>query len=87
MEIGQEYLSQLPWVDQANHLGHILHQSGKRDQDSVVKRARFIERSVSIRESFYFAFPEQTLKAISVYACDAYGAMLYDLQSKTSESL
>ena len=77
----------LPWVDQATHLGYILHQSGKMDQDSVVKRARFIERSVSIRESFYFAFPEQTLKAISVYACDAYGAMLYDLQSKTSESL
>ena len=78
---------ELPWVSQADHLGHILHQSCSMDQDAVVKRARFIEKSLAVREAFHFAYPQQVLKAIQVYACDAYGAMLYDLSSKTAESL
>ena len=33
---------QLPWVASADHLGHVLHQSGTMDQDALVKRDRFI---------------------------------------------
>ena len=36
---------QLPWVESAVHLGHVLHQSGTMEHDTVVKRAQFIEKS------------------------------------------
>ena len=77
----------LPWVASADHLGHVLHQSGTMDQDAAVKRARFIDKIVGLRESFYFAFPEQAMRAVQVFACDAYGSMLYDLTSASCDSL
>ena len=33
---------QLPWVESALHLGHVLHQSGNMDKDIVSKKATFI---------------------------------------------
>ena len=39
----------------------------------------FDEDSVQIRETFYFANPEEKLSAIQVYASHWYGAMLWDL--------
>ena len=79
--------AELPWVASADHLGHVLHQSGTMDQDSLVKRARFIDKTVGIRESFSFAYPAQIMKAVQIFACDGYGSMLYDLSSFSSESL
>ena len=80
--LGQE----LPWVEQANHLGHILHQSCTMDHDAVVSRARFISKTLDLRETFSFALPEQILRAVEVYASDCYGTMLYDLSSPACES-
>ena len=57
------------------------------DKDAQVKRARFIDRTVGLRESFYFAYPEQQIRAVQVYACDAYGSMLYDFASESCVSL
>ena len=76
----------LPWVASADHLGHILHQDCTMDQDSKVKRAKFIDKTCELRETFSFAHPEIVIKAAQVYASDAYGFMLYDLTSNTSES-
>ena len=76
----------LPWVEQANHLGHILHQSGTMDHDAAVKRARFIDKTLDLRETLAFALPGQVLRAVQIYASDLYGAMLYDLSSPASES-
>ena len=56
------------------------------DVDAKQKRAQFIDRSSDIREVFKFAHPEQIMKAVQVYASDAYGFMLYDLQSQASQS-
>ena len=36
----------LPYVRQADHLGNILTEEGNMDQDTVVKRAEFIQSSV-----------------------------------------
>ena len=77
----------LPWVTNADHLGHVLDQSGTMEQDSVVKRAKFIDKTVGLRESFYFANPDHVMRAVQVFACDAYGSMLYDFQSSSCESL
>ena len=47
----------LPWVERASHLGHELHESGTMDQDAVIKRAQFVEKSVEIRTLFDWASP------------------------------
>lgn len=79
--------AELPWVASADHLGHVLHQSGTMDQDALVKRDRFIDKTVGIRESFSFAYPAHIMKAVQIFACDGYGSMLYDFSSCSSESL
>ena len=49
------------------------------EYDPNMKRAKFIENSVQIRETFYFANPEKIVSAVHVYAGHWYGAMLWDL--------
>jgi hypothetical protein len=40
------------------------------DQDPIDKRARFIDKTVGLRESFSFAYPAKIIKAVQVFACD-----------------
>ena len=75
----QLYGKDLPWVSTATHLGHEIHEDGTMNFDCKQKRAKFIDGSVSIREAFKFAKPEQVLKAIQVHCFDFYGGMLWDL--------
>ena len=70
----------LPWVESATHLGHELHQSGTMEHDAKVARARFIEQSVEVRQTFFFASPAEVIRALQVYCSSHYGAMLWDLQ-------
>ena len=70
---------QLPWVENAAHLGHELHISGNMDHDAVVKRAMFIEKSVEVRNMFEWAAPAEVLAALKIYCGDFYGSMLWDL--------
>ena len=72
---------QLPWVESAAHLGHILHQSGSMEKDIRSKRASFIDESVQVRESFEFASPVEVLQAVKLYVGSHYGSMLWDLDS------
>ena len=72
---------QLPWVESAVHLGHILHQSGNMDKDIRVKRASFIDESVAVREMFQFANPAEVLQAVKLYVGSHYGSMLWNLGS------
>ena len=55
------------------------------DQDCRIKRAKFIDKTVELRDQLYFAHPEQVLKAAQVYCCDGYGSMLWELGSDTAE--
>ena len=71
----------LPWREKAVHLGHTLHQDLTLNADAKEKRARFIAKSVEVRSQFAFAAPPQILKAVQVLACDAYGSMLWRLDS------
>ena len=80
------YDKQLPWVENAAHLGHNLHQSLSSDQDIKIRRAMFISRSVEVRDQFIFAPPAQVLKAVQVFCCDAYGSPLWCLDSKSASS-
>ena len=77
---------QLPWRDQAVHLGHVLHQDLTMNADANVKRARFIAKSVEVREQFSFAAPPQILRAVRILACDAYGSVLWRMDSPCASS-
>ena len=81
----QLYGKELPWVVSADHLGHTLHQMVTMDQDCRIKRAKFIDKTVDLREQLPFAKPDQVMKAVQVYCCDGYGSMLWSLGSDTSE--
>ena len=76
----------LPWVQRADHLGHVLHQNGSMAADGVRARASFMSRSSDIRDSLYFADPRQKVQAIHLYCCDGYGSMLWNLRSEYAES-
>ena len=54
----------LPWVESATHLGHELHQSGSMEHDAKVARARYIDQTVEVRQSFSFASPVEVLHAL-----------------------
>ena len=69
----------LPFVTRAEHLGHVLTQACTMEQDCKEKRAGYIDRTVSIRETFAFAEPQQVLQAMEKYCGDHYGSMLWQL--------
>ena len=77
----------LPWVESAVHLGHTLHQLTSMDKDCTRARAKYIERSVQLRQDLSFARPDQVLRAHQIYCSDAYGSMIWNLQSSAAEQL
>ena len=74
----------LPFVETASHVGHTISKEGTQDTDSRKQRAEFIRKSCEVREQFSFAFPDEQLRAVKLYAGDSYGAVLWDLQSEES---
>ena len=76
----------LPWVQRAVHLGYTLHQDLTLDADSKVRRAKFISSSVEVCSKFSFASPCQILKAVRTFSCDAYGSVLWRLDSSSASS-
>ena len=70
----------LPWVESALHLGHELHQNGTMEHDAKVARARFIDQTVEVRQSFSFASPVEVLHAMQVYCSSYYGSLLWDFR-------
>ena len=75
----------LPWVKRGDHLGHTIHEDGTMGQDCVAKRARFIDETCKIRETFKFAHPQEKLAAIEKYCTSMYGSNLWDLRSHESQ--
>ena len=57
----------LPWVQSAVHLGHELHESGNMEHDAVVKRAKFVSKSVEVRTMFDWAAPRDVLAGFKTY--------------------
>ena len=75
---------ELPWVETANHLGHMLHQNGTMGHDATIARAKFIHQSVETRQSFSFASPVEVVRALYVYCSSHYGSMLWDLSGEAA---
>ena len=77
----------LPWVKQADHLGHVLSQDCNLEANARVMRAKYIEKTIEVRETFSFAHPEQVLRALDIFSSDCYGLMIHDLASPSTESI
>ena len=76
----------LPWVSTVDHLGHKLDKTLQMDADCSRARASFMRRASDVRDNLSFATPDQRMTAINLYCCDAYGAMLWDLDSDSANS-
>ena len=63
---------ELPFVGQADHLGHVLTDKGDMEQDAAVKRDRFVQSSVETREMFKWAAPAEVIKATKIYCAVSY---------------
>ena len=77
---------ELPWVDKADHLGHIVQQDLSMESDASKARGSFMSRASDMRDHLFFAHPEQRIQAIQLYCCDGYGSMLWELKSRYSDS-
>ena len=75
----------LPYVPSGNHLGHEISQACDSELDTRIKRARYIDRTTDVIDSFSFAHPKQILRAIEVHCGDFYGSMLFRLFSESAE--
>ena len=66
----------LPWVEHAEHLGHTLHQSVTMEKDCLRAKARFIDKTVEVRDQLTFSHPRQKVKMVEILCCDGNGSML-----------
>ena len=55
------------------------------EEDCRRARARFIDRSMELREQLCFAKPGQIMQTVELLCFDAYGSMLWDLGSNVAE--
>ena len=72
----------LPWVQKVDHLGHVLQQNLSNKADCIRARASFMNRASDLRDNLYFASSELKMKAINLNCCDAYGAMIWNLNGE-----
>ena len=77
----------LPFVTQADHLGNTLSDRGNMEQDASVKRAKFIQSSVEVKEMFKWAAPAEILKATKVHSTTFYGSSLWDLEGDKAKQV
>jgi hypothetical protein len=78
---------ELPWVNQADHLGNVLTVKWDMQQDAAIKRAQFISSSVQIREVFKFAAPSEVLKSMRIYSNSFYGSSLWNLAGEKAKQV
>ena len=79
--------NELPWVDQADHLGCTITSNGSMDHDARIKRARFIASSSEIRAIFRSAAPLEIIKALKLYCGAFYGSSLWDLGGEAAQKV
>ena len=78
---------ELPWVDKCEHLGHTLNVTATMEQDCKIKRSKFIEDAVKLREQFKYAHPIEIINATETYCSSHYGHNLWSLRGNASKML
>ena len=59
-------------MESAVYLGQLLHLSGSMDIDIRTKRAKYIDETVEVRETYGFASPCEVLQAVTLYVGSQY---------------
>ena len=75
----QVYNMEIPWVEEAGHLGHVVNNDESCAQDMRRKRATYISKVHSLRQELGNQDPEVFNKIIFTYGGAFYGAMLWDI--------
>ena len=57
----------IPWVQQYNHLGHLLHNSEDWIHDLLVKRGTFIGGVHELQQELGLQHPNVMLKLVNTY--------------------
>ena len=76
------YNRDLPYVDQWEHLGHIIHKDGGTSRDILKSRAIFISKIHSLHQELGRIHPKVFITLVQIYLTSFYGATLWDLNSK-----
>ena len=78
----------LPWVNKFKHLGHTLTtDSGITEQDILIKRAEFINKSMELSQEFYFASSRTKFRINGIYNSHFYGSPIWNMFGKSCKSL
>ena len=64
----------------------MLDQSLSMEKDCNRSRAKYVSKSVEIRNEMVLVKPQVVMKILQTYCHDAYGSMLWDLNSQEAES-
>ena len=80
--------NKLPWVDQFKHLGNTINNKFPyTDQDILIKRAQFINKSVELNQEFFFATSRTKFEVNQIYNSHFYGSPIWDLFDKCALKL
>ena len=81
------YGRELPYVEEAVHLGHLLHTDESPGHDMLLKRGEYIGKFHSLRQDLGKQFPAVYMKLISVYLLHLYGWVLWDIYSVDAQKM
>ena len=81
------YNQQLPFVNKAEHLGHVISNDESTEHDIHQKRREFISKYHSLRQELGSQSPAVLLTLINIYFTHFYGHCLWNLASDAAESL
>ena len=81
------YNRDIPYVDQWEHLGHIIHADRSTSHDILRSRAVFISKIHSLHQELGKVHPKVFLSLVQVYLCNFYGATTWDLESTEANKL
>ena len=83
----QVYTTAVPWVTQAEHLGHAINSDESTSHDLMKKRATFISKLHALRQELGDQHPDVFTKLMYTYTASFYGSNLWDLFGESSASL
>jgi hypothetical protein len=81
------YNTQIPWVNTAVHLGHVISSDEDTRHDTNSKRCAFVSKVHALRQELGDQDPSVFLKLLNIYASSFYGSNLWDLGDDSSTKL
>ena len=81
------YGRDIPYVNQWEHLGHLINSDGTTSHDILRSRAIFISKVHSLHQELGKFHPKVFLNLVHIYLSSFYGATLWSLESSAAHKL